>query len=368
MLQENQTCHELLLQEIERGLGIPADWYFRQDRYQLEIESIWTKEWQFLCPIHKLAEVGDTVVGWAGNVPIVVARGRDGALRGFVNLCRHRGYPVATEDKKCNVLVCRYHAWTYNLDGTLRAAPSEKNEPDFDKEQVGLLPISVDTIGSLVFVNANADALSLKHSHPQLEPFLSNIDFPIDADKTMNDYELTREVHLEFSANWKLWYDNNTECYHCPTIHPTSFGGIFDVDPKAFRYSETDRFLAYSFDPSEPATPGEANGLQWQHSVQVFPGIGLTVQDDIMLLYQARPSGPEETSKVLYCLVRKDADKAKANACIDIWLQTFAEDKAAIELQQIGLRSGGLPRARYMTCREPAAIFINKMIIEGLGH
>jgi len=354
---------EMLTQELERGIGIPTDFYYQQDKYQSEIDNIWSKSWLFLCPIHKLKEIGDTVVGRAGNVPVVVVRGRDNKLRGFVNLCRHRGYPVASEDKRCNVLVCKYHAWAYNLDGTLRGAPSEKDEPDFDKGELSLLPVSVDTIGSLVFVNANPNADSVALTHPKLEPYLQSIGFPLNVDNTVAEYELVREIPYEFHANWKLWYDNNTECYHCPTIHASSFSGLLDVNPEAFSYIEIDRFLAYSFDPSLQAKDETENEMQWQHSVQVFPGVGLTVQDDIMLLYQAHPTFAEKTEKTLYCLIRKDADKDRANDCLNVWLQTFAEDKEAIELQQVGIRSGKLPRGRYMTCREPAAIFINKMIL-----
>lgn len=359
----SQTSVEKLTQDLEQGFGIPTDFYYQQDKYQTEIDNIWNKSWLFLCPMHKLKEIGSTVTGWAGKVPVVVVRGRDNKLRGFINMCRHRGYPVATEDKTCNVLVCKYHAWTYNLDGTLRGAPSEQNEPEFDKTTLSLLPVSVDTIGPLVFVNADPNAASLASIHPKLQPYLSSIGFPLDTEKVMAEYNLVKELPYEFKANWKLWYDNNTECYHCPTIHASSFSRLLDVNPEAFSYIEIDRFLAYSFDPSLQATDTGEQGLQWQHSVQVFPGIGLTVQDDIMLLYQAYPTSAEQTQKTLYCLIRKDSDKDSANECLNVWLQTFSEDQEAIELQQSGIRSGRLPRARYMTCREPAAIFINKMIL-----
>jgi len=198
----SQTSVEKLTQDLEQGFGIPTDFYYQQDKYQTEIDNIWNKSWLFLCPMHKLKEIGSTVTGWAGKVPVVVVRGRDNKLRGFINMCRHRGYPVATEDKTCNVLVCKYHAWTYNLDGTLRGAPSEQNEPEFDKTTLSLLPVSVDTIGPLVFVNADPNAASLASIHPKLQPYLSSIGFPLDTEKVMAEYNLVKELPYEFKANW----------------------------------------------------------------------------------------------------------------------------------------------------------------------
>ena len=351
--------------DLDKGWGLPIDWYFRSEQYQIEQETIWNRQWLFFCPAHKLSKPGDTAVGWAGAVRVVLVHGRDRQIRGFVNLCRHRGYPVATEDKNNNLLICRYHAWTYDLDGRLRGAPSEQDEPNFPRSELSLLPVAVDTVGGLVFVNADPQALPISQWHPNLEFYLNSIGFPLGIETLLKDYLLTREIKIEFAVNWKLWYDNNTECYHCPTIHSSSFGQSFDVDPDRFDYTEIDRFIAYSFDPGTDRSC-DRDDSHWQHSVQVFPGIGLTVQDDIMLLYQARPTGPETTSKILYCLVRAGADEEQTEACIDLWLRTFAEDKAAIELQQAGVRSGRLPRMRYMTGREPAPRFMNRLILEGI--
>src|ERR687886_523281 len=89
----------------------------------------------------------------AGLVPVVVMRDGDGGLRGFVNVCRHRGHPVALEDGNARRLQCRYHGWTYGLDGRLTGAPRCRLEPGFDKSELGLQPVAVDVWRDLVFVN-----------------------------------------------------------------------------------------------------------------------------------------------------------------------------------------------------------------------
>ena len=82
-------------------------------------------------PLDRLAKPGDHIVCRAAHVPILITRGRDGELRGFVNVCRHRGFVVAEGEGRRETLQCPYHAWTYGLDGSLRAAPRSEEEPDF---------------------------------------------------------------------------------------------------------------------------------------------------------------------------------------------------------------------------------------------
>ena len=101
-----------------------------------------------------MRDAGDLVVGNAGDIPVVVTRGRDGVLRGFVNMCRHRGYRVceaAARGRKR--LVCKYHAWTYGLDGSLIGAPGSHEDPTFDASELGLKPVAVEQWGPAVFVN-----------------------------------------------------------------------------------------------------------------------------------------------------------------------------------------------------------------------
>ena len=90
-------------------------------------------------------------------LPILLARGRDGELRGFVNVCRHRGHVLCEGDARRETIQCPYHAWTYALDGSLRSAPRADREPGFDRESLGLVPVSVDTFGPFVFVNPDPE-------------------------------------------------------------------------------------------------------------------------------------------------------------------------------------------------------------------
>lgn len=350
--------------DLARGWGLPVSWYTSPETYAFEMEHIFNRNWLLFAPIHQLAEPGDTVIGWAGSTPVVVVRGRDGRLRGFVNLCRHRGYTVATESGRCSLLTCRYHAWTYNLDGTLRGAPNTRDEPGFDRAEMSLLPVAVDSWGPAVFVNADPESPPLAEAHPRLDPYVASIEFRSEAQYYLDTYQVVREIHYDFNSNWKLWYDNNTECYHCPTIHSGSFGDAFETTIGAFDYAEIDRFMTFSFHPgTRPRDEGKLKA-GFQRAFQLYPGATIMLQDDILLMHQAMPTGPETTRKVMYCLARKDADQDLANRWIDLWHQTFTEDQAATQVQQAGLRSGRMPRARYVTKQEEATVFVNKLTLQ----
>src|ERR1700758_2595495 len=101
----------------------PARWYSDPEIYALELEGIFSRSWQYAGPLCKLPQPGDHIVCQVGRVRILITRGRDGELHGFINVCRHRAFPVAVEDGNRTTLQCRYHAWTYELDGRLRKAP-----------------------------------------------------------------------------------------------------------------------------------------------------------------------------------------------------------------------------------------------------
>jgi phenylpropionate dioxygenase-like ring-hydroxylating dioxygenase large terminal subunit len=117
-----------------------------------------TSAWQYAGPAELVAEPGTFLASEAGPIPVVVTRARDGELRALLNVCRHRGHVVASGCGSRATLQCPYHAWTYELDGSLRRAPRSEREPGFDTTGISLLPLAVATWGPFVFVNPDRDA------------------------------------------------------------------------------------------------------------------------------------------------------------------------------------------------------------------
>src|SRR5256712_8198712 len=139
---------------------LPWAWYSDPEVLRREGERIFARAWQYVGHAGRLAEPG-YFAGSAGQIPVVVTRARDGELRAFLNVCRHRGHVVASGSGTRETLQCPYHAWTYGLDGQLRAAPRSEREPGFDADELELVQIEVDTWGPFVFVNPDREAAPL---------------------------------------------------------------------------------------------------------------------------------------------------------------------------------------------------------------
>src|SRR2546428_6047592 len=144
---------------MERSL--PWRWYADPAQLLRESERIFARTWQYVGHTGQITEPGTYFTSTAGEIPVVVTRARDGELRAFLNVCRHRGFTVAQGDGRRETLQSAYHAWTYGLDAALRAAPRSEREQDFDREELGLVAIAVDTWGPFVFVNPDAEASPL---------------------------------------------------------------------------------------------------------------------------------------------------------------------------------------------------------------
>ncbi len=146
---------------LEDGWTLPASWYSDAGVAALERERIFARSWQYAGPAEQVAEPGSFIATQAGHIPIVVTRDREDVLRAFVNVCRHRAYTIAKDNGCRETLQCPYHAWTYELDGSLRKAPRSEREEGFDPADFSLLPVSVDTWGPFLFVNPDPEAAPL---------------------------------------------------------------------------------------------------------------------------------------------------------------------------------------------------------------
>ena len=151
-----------LLESIEAGSAIPTRWYADPEIFSAELGRIHHRAWHYVTHAGELARPGDFVVRPLARVPILLVHGDDGGIRGFLNICRHRGYPVALEDGCRKRLQCRYHGWTYGLDGRLMAAPRSKGDPTFDAASLGLVPIQVQRWGAMLWANLDPEALTAR--------------------------------------------------------------------------------------------------------------------------------------------------------------------------------------------------------------
>jgi choline monooxygenase len=201
---------------------IPASRYTSVDFAALEAERLWPRVWQVACTLDHLAQPGDAVDCRLGALSAVVVRDGDGVLRAFQNVCRHRGNTLCEGTQHgLSELRCPFHRWSWDLQGTLREVPSRRGFGSLDSEDLGLVPVAVDSWGPLVFVNFDP------HAEP-LSQFLEGM--PADAAwADLDEFRCVATTTTEVPCNWKVIADGFSETYHVQGIHQEMLGSMDDV-------------------------------------------------------------------------------------------------------------------------------------------
>ena len=204
---------------VERSETIPANWYVDERVHEIERAWLFPGEWQYLGPVHKLEEAGSRVVADIAGRPVVVVRGQDEVLRAFFNVCRHRGGPLATEDGCAQSLRCRYHGWTYGLDGRLRGVPEFEGVEDFDRDRFGLVPVTVEVWEGLVFVRLGDMAGERARERGSVGETFGGLSSSLPQ-PSMAQMTFAHRDRYPIDCNWKVYVDNFLEGYHLPFVHP----------------------------------------------------------------------------------------------------------------------------------------------------
>ena len=356
-----------LAQSLDRGATLPAEWYTSASLFERERERIFRRCWQYVGLVEQLARAGDFFTAQLGEVPIVLTRAEDGQIRAFANVCRHRGALVVREEcGNRKTLQCHYHAWTYNLDGSLRAAPASKDEPDFDALAFGLAPMRVETWGPFIFVNPDREVRPLGETLGELPALVdaTGLDLGVIRRRVRRVYDI--------AANWKVVIDNYLECYHCPVAHP-SFCDLIDVG--TYEVTEYDYFSTQGGALKASAREGKANlydvsqGVQEGFYAYLWPNFTLNIYP-----------GPGNVSLNLFVPVDVNRTLAIYDYCfadavsepaIDDFVrfidQVQEEDVVLCESVQRGLRSGYLDHGHLMLSREKALRHFQKLVHRAVG-
>jgi phenylpropionate dioxygenase-like ring-hydroxylating dioxygenase large terminal subunit len=346
--------------EVERaldaGMTFPAAWYSDPAIHRVDLERIFRRSWQVVCAAARVAAPGDHAVGRVGDVPVIIVRGEDGVLRGFINVCRHRAFPLASCDGHRKTLQCRYHAWTYDLDGSLRVAPRSEHEVGFDRASYGLLPIAVEVLGGFVWAHGDPDAPSLASEHPLLHGLVE--EWGLDG----GAYTVQRERHyFDVAANWKIFVENSSECYHCPTVHKASFGDAYDVSVEEYTYVNTDRLLGQLTWPNRGAKTYTGNPGRYRY-LYVWPGTFLNFDDVLASWMTVCPTGPESCRVEFDTWANAEAPAETVAAWEAMYLQTNEEDIEVVALQQHNLTSRAVPYGRLMPNAESAIAHFHRLV------
>ncbi len=314
---------------------LPWSWY--SDPVILAKEQmLLRRSWQYV------GHDGDLVPGSVfptdlGGLPVVVTRDAAGSLHALANVCRHRGAIVCETAGERDSLACPYHAWRYELDGRLRAAPRSEREEGFDPEKHGLEQLPVAQWGPFVFVAGDAAA-------PPFEEVLADLPERVaDLGLDITTLRFRSRDTDEFAANWKVCVENFLECYHCRVAHP-AFARTIDTGPDDYVLETAPTYSsqygpvrvaapADGFDPRGPVERSQFHLLYPNTAINIFPGQANLSIGPIV------PAGPGTTHRFLDYFFGADVSPDWIEDMLAFDARVGAEDRALVESVQRGMEA-----------------------------
>ena len=295
---------------------LPGAAYHSEETYAIDQERVFYRNWIYVGRAERLPKAGSWMRVEIGGESLLVVRGKDEQIRGFYNVCRHRGSRICDEEEGFarTHLRCPYHAWGYALDGTLRTTPMIDRD-EIDRENTSLWPVHTDVWEGFVFVN-----LSREEPRPLLEHLADQQDEPLRLARFgLAELRIGHITTNEVQANWKIVLENYNECLHCPTIHPELVavvpayrkGNIFEPGREDGGVSLADGRTAMVTDPRLrlPLLPGfKGQGdPEAYYGAGVYPTMFLDVDGSTCLATAVFPTGPRSCRLVTEYLFSPEA-------------------------------------------------------------
>ena len=326
--------------------SLRAEAYVDPAWFRLDQDEIIAKSWQWVCHLETLRAPGAyTTVDIAGR-PIAVVRDRDGVLRAFYNVCKHRAHHLLTGSGEATRIMCPYHAWTYRLDGQLVRAPHTEHLDDFDVKDICLSQVQVEEFCGFVYVNLDPDAASLAEQTGTLETEIRH--WAPDVDQLTFGHRLTYDI----KSNWKNVVDNFLECYHCPTAHK-DFCTLIEMDTYkvtthgiwSSHMAEAGNNPSSAYDVSNADVKTHAVWWLWPNTCLMrYPG------RSSMIVLNVIPAGPDRTLETYdFFLETPEPNEMELDAIryLDEVLQV--EDIDLVESVQKGMSTPAFDQGRIVS-------------------
>jgi Rieske 2Fe-2S family protein len=342
------TAAELreVLLDFGHSRMLPPVAYTSERVLAFELERLFAGSWVCAGRAEDLKEPGSHRALEVGNVGVLVVRGEDGELRAFANVCRHRGHELlAAGTTACaGTIVCPYHAWSYRLDGSLRAAPGFRDVPGFEPGEHGLARLPLEVWHGFVMVSCSDRAGPLDDHVGALEDLVA----PYRPERLV---VMASHEYL-VAANWKVVCENYHECYHCPLIHPElckvsppSSGENYDLPGAWVGGSMTlrEHAVTMSLDGQSRGVPIEGlegERLRRVEYLHLLPNLLLSLHPDYLMTHQVQPlgaTGCRITCSWYFPPEAVDRPGFDPSYAVAFWDRTNRQDWAACESVQRGL-------------------------------
>jgi Rieske 2Fe-2S family protein len=311
-----------------------------------EQKKIFSEQWVLVGHQSQIAKTGDYFISEVAGESLIVVRDKRGAIHAFYNVCRHRGSRlVENRNGHASAIQCPYHAWSYGGDGRLLGAPHMDNVPGFDKADYSLHPVHLALWEGFIFVNLTDSPIPLDKWFPALAGKFSRWNLP--------KLRSAKRIDYDVQANWKLIFENYSECYHCAGVHP-ELSKISPSDSAENDLTEGPFLGGFMRIASEKSLTMSGNAcalpvgdfgnedFRFVFYYSIFPNMLLSLHPDYAMVHQLRPLSPERT--LILCdwffhpeaFDRKDF---KPEDAVEFWDMTNKQDWHVCELSQQGIAS-----------------------------
>ena len=372
---------------IEMQRTLPAAFYRSEEIFGEECERIFWREWFCAGREEALPLPGDYLSIQVAGQSVLIVRERAGGLRGFYNVCRHRGSQLVIVDEGADVrsepcpsgrfkgsIVCPYHAWTYGLDGSLRAAPFLNESDGLRKAQLSLQPVGVATWGGFVFVN-----LSPAEESRTLVGQIGGGDVRTQR-YPLAELRTARRITYDVRANWKCILENYNECYHCGPVHPELCEVIpaFKADGGAnldwengIPHREGATTFTFSGTTNRAPFQGLSDEERTRHKGDlVYPNLMVGLSADHVAAFTLWPKAPDRTVIACDFLFHPDEMARPAfdpSDAVDFWDLVNRQDWRICESVQRGM-AARVFEFGYYAPMEDLSLDIRRYIHERLGR
>jgi Rieske 2Fe-2S family protein len=362
--------------------SLPSSWYRSEQVLAIEKERIFCREWICVAREEELAEAGAfRVIDFLGE-SVIVLRNREGVLRAFYNVCRHRGSRLCREPGEGTArlpggiaggrITCPYHQWTYDLDGRLLSAPYLTGDAAFDRTLFNLYPVAADSWGGFVFLNLTPAAAA---------PLLKQLDgIPGRlARYPLGELRIGHTLRYEVAANWKVLCENYNECYHCAGVHPELCAVVPAFRERGGAGLDWSRGVphrpgAYTFTVSgttrRRAFPGLNEDERVRHKGELlYPNLWLSLACDHVAVFILQPRGAARTDIVCHFLfepfeiAKPDFDPSDT---VQFWDLVNRQDWRICEGVQQGI-SSRVHELGYYAPMEDYNLDIRRYVLERIG-
>ncbi|RCG20396.1 aromatic ring-hydroxylating dioxygenase subunit alpha [Streptomyces reniochalinae] len=278
-----------------RSMSLRAEAYTEPKWHTADQQAIFARTWQWVCHVEKLERPGSYVATTVAEMPVLVVRDRDGRLRAFYNVCKHRAHELLSGSGTTRTIVCPYHAWTYDLSGSLIGARQSDRMESFDKSAICLDRIQAEEFCGFVYVNLDPAAPPLADQAPDLAEQIT--------ERAPDISRLThaKRLHYDIRSNWKNVVDNFLECYHCHVAHK-EFVSLVDMNTYDVRthgiwsshFADAGKSENTAYDVSGATVTEHSVWWLWPNTCLMrYPGRG-----NFMVL-RILPAGPDRTLETL---------------------------------------------------------------------